>query len=83
MLALKLQPDVVFFLTDGDEPRMSPNQLAKIRQYAAGTTINTIEFGMGPKQGGFNFLQRLASQNGGAYAYVDILKLIPRRAGKR
>jgi hypothetical protein len=83
MLALKLQPDVVFFLTDGDEPGMSPAQLAKIRRYAAGTVINTIEFGVGPKQGGFNFLQRLASQNGGKYAYVDILKLLPRGGGKR
>ena len=82
MLALKLQPDVVFFLTDGDEPQMAPGQLAKIHRYAGGTVINTIEFGVGPKQGQYNFLQKLASQNGGNYVYVDILNLIPRR-GKR
>ncbi len=82
MLALKLQPDVIFFLTDGDEPRMSPAQLAKIRRYAAGTVINAIEFGAGPKQGGYNFLQRMAAENGGTYVYIDILRLIPRGKGK-
>lgn len=83
MLALKIQPDVIFFLTDGDEPQMAPAQLAKIRRYAGGTVINTVEFGAGPKQGGYNFLQRMAAENSGMYVYVDILKLIPRGDEKR
>lgn len=80
LAAIRMQPDVIFFLTDADEPKMSASQLYKIHRRAEGITINTIEFGLGPKRGGVNFLQRLAEQNGGGYAYVDITKLFP--AGK-
>jgi hypothetical protein len=73
--AIKLRPDVIFFLTDGDEPRLNPAQLEKIQRMAAGITINAIEFGYGPKPGSPSFLYKLASDNGGKYAYVDISKL--------
>ncbi len=73
-MAISLQPDVVFFLTDADEPRLSAGQLEEIGRRANGITINTIEFGLGPKTGGENFLMRLAHQNGGQYGYVDIAK---------
>jgi hypothetical protein len=71
-LALRLQPDVIFLLTDGDEPKLTPEQFRLIRRLAAGVIINTIEFGSGPKPEGESFLEVLASQNGGKYAYVDI-----------
>jgi len=71
-LALRLQPDVVFFLTDGDDPKLAPAQLARIRRLAAGVVINTIEFGPGPKPAGESFVAELARQNGGGYAYVDL-----------
>jgi hypothetical protein len=72
--AIGFHPDVIFFLTDADEPRLSARQLDDIRRWAAGISINTIEFGRGPKQTGDNFLVKLARENGGQYCYVDINK---------
>ncbi len=75
LMALRLQPDVVFFLSDVDNPLM-PRQLAKIRRRNAGrTSINTIEFDRGPANNSANFLKQLAAENGGRYVYVDISKL--------
>jgi hypothetical protein len=76
-LAIRLQPDVIFFLTDGDDPKLSPRQLEKIRRLAAGIVINAIEFGPGPKPAGASFLAQLARQNGGGYAYVNVSRLAP------
>ncbi len=73
--ALRLQPDCIFFLTDGDEPRLSDAQLQKVRRAAGGVSINTIEFGAGPKSGPPSFLVKLAAQNEGKYVYVDISRL--------
>lgn len=73
--ALQLQPDVVFFLSDVDNP-LTPRQLKKIRDRNKGrTSINTIEFDRGLPKGGSNFLKDLAKDNGGSYIYVDISKL--------
>ena len=58
-LAIRLQPDVIFFLTDGDDPKLTPAQLAKIRHLAAGIVINAIEFGPGPKPAGDEFSRRV------------------------
>jgi von Willebrand factor type A domain len=74
-LALQLKPDVIFFLTDADDPKLSATELARIHRLNSGASINTIEFGTGPASGGQNFLQRLAEQNHGNYGYVDASKL--------
>lgn len=75
-MALRLQPDVIFFLTDADQPILTAAQLANIRQRNGGrTSINTIEFGLGPAFGGRNFLIDLAAQNGGKHVYVDVARL--------
>lgn len=74
-MALRLRPDVVFFLTDADEPRLTADQLDRIHAWAGGTIIHTIEFGLGPKPAGENFLMRLARQNRGQYVYIDITRL--------
>jgi hypothetical protein len=72
--ALNLAPDVIFFLTDADQPELSPTQLRRIvERNRRGTVINAIEFGSGPPLGE-NFLSRLAQQNGGSYRYVDITR---------
>ena len=72
-MALKLAPDVIFFLTDADEPAMSPLQLARIKKLnGEGTTIHTIEFGTGRGGSRDNFLKEIARQNGGQYVYIDI-----------
>jgi hypothetical protein len=74
-MALRMVPDVIFFLTDADEPRISTQQLAHLAQRNKGTSINTIEFGYGPQSDPDNFLVKLARQNGGKHAYVDVSRL--------
>ncbi|MCX7394120.1 MAG: VWA domain-containing protein [Planctomycetales bacterium] len=73
-LALKLHPDVIFFLTDaGDE--MQANQMQKIQKLNSGRVrIHTIEFGNGPElvEYTLNFLRVLARRNGGTYRYHDV-----------
>jgi hypothetical protein len=76
-MALNLQPDVIFFLTDADEPQLAPAELARIRQRNRGTAIHAIEFGFGPRRSQESFLVRLARENGGRHVYVDISKLRP------
>ncbi|MBX3414853.1 MAG: hypothetical protein KF708_19370 [Pirellulales bacterium] len=76
--ALALRPDVIFFLTDADEPSLSPTQMKRIEKLNGGrTVIHVVEFGMGPYLGIENFLVRLARENRGEHAYVDISKLGP------
>jgi hypothetical protein len=73
-LAIRFHPDVIFFLTDADDPKLTSAQLAKIARLAAGTIIHAVEFGPGPKPAGDSFLAALARQNGGKYVYIDISK---------
>jgi hypothetical protein len=79
-MALKMAPDVIFFLTDADEPRLTADQLSRIARLNQGTSINTIEFGYGPQVERENFLTKLARQNAGKHVYVDVSKLRQRRA---
>lgn len=74
-LALRMGPDVVFFLTDADEPRIRPSELARIRRLNKRTTIHTIEFGFGQQADSNNFLVQLAEQNGGQHVYVNVAEL--------
>jgi len=71
-LAIRLHPDVIYFLTDADDPKLEPPELERIRNMAAGIVINTVEFGPGPKPAGASFLADLARQNGGGYVYINI-----------
>jgi hypothetical protein len=70
-LAVQMQPDVIFFLTDADDP-MPASELAEIERLnrRARASISTIEFGRGPRRGD-NFLVDLAERSGGQYGYVD------------
>ena len=77
-MALKMAPDVIFFLTDADEPRMTPQDLADIARLNHGTSINAIEFGSGSTHDADNFLVALARQNGGQHVYIDVLHLAAR-----
>lgn len=73
--ALRMAPDVIFFLTDADEPALSDARLSQIRRLNGGrTTINTIEFGEGAQPRRDNFLARIARDNGGQYVYIDITR---------
>jgi hypothetical protein len=75
--ALDLAPDVVFFLTDGQEPALSAREINELGKSNRGATIHCIEFGKGPPildpAGGSlgNWLRKLASENGGRYVYHD------------
>jgi hypothetical protein len=71
-MALGLRPDVIFFLTDADEPQMTDRELRQVQRFNASATIHAIEFGYGAQRNRANFLVRLAEQNGGQHRYVDI-----------
>ena len=78
MLALNMRPDVIFFLTDADQPQLFPAELERIRKHNRGVSIHAIEFGYGPFDGKRNFLVKLADENDGQHVYVDISKLRPK-----
>ena len=78
-LAMKLNPDVIFFLTDALDPPLWPRDLEKVKLANGGRMrIHSIEFGQGSEipeandQG--NFLRRLARQNGGTYRFHDVTR---------
>lgn len=74
--ALAMNPDVVFFLTDADDPKLSDADLSRIRQRNRnGAVINCIEYGAGVSQNSNSFLKRLAAQNRGQHVYIDITRL--------
>lgn len=76
--AMKLSPDVVFFLSDADD-EMSPLEIGKVldRSRRSGTSISTIQFGRGVDPQRDNFLKRIANETGGSYGYVDANALKP------
>jgi hypothetical protein len=74
-LALKLKPDVIFWLTDADRPKLDDEQIDRINRLAGGTIINAIEFGSGPKKEEENFLKKVAEGSAGEHVYVDVTKL--------
>ncbi|WP_347245574.1 VWA domain-containing protein [Thermogutta sp.] len=76
LAAIQLRPDVIFFLTDADEPRLSEAKLEQIHRWANGIVIHAIEFGTGPEGTSDNFLKRIARQNGGQYVYIDITQAL-------
>jgi von Willebrand factor type A domain len=78
-MALRLKPDVVFFLTDGQEPPISEGELKSLKKLnGQKTRIHSIEFGVGPEvsEGANprNFLRKLSYQNGGTYRYYDVTR---------
>lgn len=75
LLAIQMRPDVIFFLTDADEPKLTSADLRKIKDRSRGTSINAIEFGSGPSSGRYTFLQQLAAENNGQHVYVDVTSL--------
>ena len=74
--AIAMQPDIIFFLTDADDP-MPPSELADIERLnrRASAAICTIEFGRGPQKTAANFLSELARASSGQYGYVDTTRL--------
>lgn len=75
VLAIRLHPDIIFLLTDADDPQLTSRQLARIERLSPGIIIHTVEFGTGPQRDANNFLVKLARQSGGEHVYVDVSKL--------
>ena len=74
-LAIRMRPDVIFLLTDGDKPFVTARELARIDRIGPGITIHTIQFGEGPHRDASGWMGKLARQSGGEYRYVDTTKL--------
>jgi hypothetical protein len=74
--ALAFRPDVVFFLSDADDP-MPASELKEIARLneRLGAAICAIEFGRTPTKPQNNFLMELSRQSGGQYGYVNAAKL--------
>ena len=76
MLALSFKPDVVFLLTDADDPAISPQELWDIRHGSKNhSAIHVVEFGIGGDLSPDSFLKKLANQNHGTHYYRDLTKL--------
>ncbi len=74
-LAIRMRPDVIFIMTDGDNPQLGAQQLARIDRIGPGIIFHTVQFGDGPQRGGRGWMGKLAQQSGGEYMYVDTTKL--------
>jgi hypothetical protein len=74
-LAIRMHPDAIFLLTDGDKPVPSAGDLARIDRIGPGIMIYTVQFGDGPRRGDRGWMGKLAQQSGGDYTYVDATKL--------
>jgi len=74
-LAIRMRPDVIFLLTDGDKPIVTSQELARIDRIGPGIIIHTIQFGQGPNRDANGWMGKLARQSGGEYRYVDTTKL--------
>jgi hypothetical protein len=69
-LAIRLQPDVIFLLTDADEPPLSARDLNAIHQKNT-AIISVIEFKTGSDAAKRSSLRQLADQNRGEYKQID------------
>jgi Mg-chelatase subunit ChlD len=74
-IALRLRPDVIFLLTDGDEASdPTPDEIRRIeRTNGGGASINVIQFAPQPRAN--STLVELAKQNRGQHLFVDLNKL--------
>ena len=72
--ALSLKPDVIYFLTDGDEPALSSADLTEIAKRTGPTTIHVVKFGDGTLiSRESSWLQRLARQSNGEFLEIKVV----------
>ena len=74
--AIAMTPNVIFFLSDADDP-MTSSEMAEITRLnrRAQAAICVIEFGRKPTPMPDNFLMQLARESGGQYGYLDTTTL--------
>ncbi|MBL8812736.1 MAG: VWA domain-containing protein [Planctomycetaceae bacterium] len=71
--ALALKPDVIYFLTDGEEPSLSPAELRDVQALAGTTTIHVIKFGDGRvTTTTTSWLEKLARQCSGEFRELEV-----------
>ena len=77
-MGLAFGSDVLFFMTDADEPRLTDAQLQDLQERAlrTRTTIHTIQFRAGPQTGSGGWIRALAEMIKGTYRYVDVDTLV-------
>ncbi len=73
--ALSLEPDVIYLLTDADDPELSSKDLWEIRRRnQRKALIHVVEFGLGADLSRDSFLKKLTVQNYGTHFYRDLTK---------
>lgn len=73
MSVLRLEPDVIFLLTDGGEPELKEHELRAISALAGErTSVHCLHFGSRSAPDPNSFLRRLAAATGGEYGYIDV-----------
>jgi von Willebrand factor type A domain len=72
--ALRWQPDILFLLTDGDDPYVGEKQRERIRAAAGKTQIHCLQFGWGKpvNHTSRDCLEKLAAENNGTYTFIDM-----------
>jgi hypothetical protein len=72
LIAMRLHPDVIFLLTDGEQKDdLSADELAQLKRLnKVATRIYVIQFASSPYPS--NSLVQLARENGGEHKYIDI-----------
>lgn len=70
--ALRMDPDVVFLLTDGGDPRLTTPEIDEISRRAAGVRIICLQFGFGPAPDDSSAMRILAERTRGDYFYIDM-----------
>jgi len=72
--ALRLKPDVIYFLTDGDEPRLTSADLGELlRLNSSNARVHVVEFASSQRESReVTWLQQLASRTGGKYSRVPV-----------
>jgi len=75
-LALRLHPDVVFFLTDGGKPGLSPSDLEELKRLnGRRTRVHCVQFRSEDDPDAAlatDFLRKLSDQNDGQYVCRDV-----------
>lgn len=73
-MALSLNPDVIFFLTDADKPALRQRDIDDLQNRASrsATAIHAIQFGEGPNQSSGNWIEILAIGTSGKYRYINV-----------
>ena len=71
--AISLKPDVIYFLTDGDESELSPAEMAQLRQLSRNITMHVVKLGDGTVTSlSRSWLERLAHQSHGEYREFNV-----------